>query len=327
MPTEAPTHRLPRYVRRPRDIPSFEITERDEEILKIIGRYRIATSAHITALITVTFPGSSEQAVLRRLHLLYHGGYLSRPKAQVEVHKAGGGSKAITYALGNHGADYLAQKFGFRRPSVDFTATARTAVRLALEHSTEITEFVSAIETSCRRRGNLALIPFDEILRTLAPEDTRRSRRPDTWAVAVRWKGQDVVLHTTPDAIFGICDLDRPEGRNRKFYYLEADRGTMPTVRRDLTKTSILRKLVAYGFAHTHRIHERRFSFPNIRTVTVTPGRQRIRNIIDAYREHVAAVAPAGLYLFADRASLSRSADILEFPFLDAAGNQIRLLD
>jgi hypothetical protein len=65
--------------------------------------------------------------------------------------------------------------------------------------------------------------------------------------VAARWKGSDVVLHPTPDRIFSVRDLKRPEGANRKFFILECDRRTRPTKGRDLSKTSYLRKLIGYA--------------------------------------------------------------------------------
>jgi hypothetical protein len=135
-------------------------------------------SQHITRLIEALFPGSSEQQVLRRLQVLYHSGHLSRPKAQVDTYKAGSGSRPIVYTLGNRGIDLLAAKFGFRRASVDWTAKSRTAVRGEIAHALEITEFMVALEIACRRRGTLQLIHFDEILATIAPPETRASRRP-----------------------------------------------------------------------------------------------------------------------------------------------------
>src|SRR5439155_1479042 len=120
--------------------------------------------------------------------------------------------------------------FNFRRASVDWQAKSRTAVRGEIDHALEITEFMIGLEVAIRRRGNLQMIFFDEILATIAPEETRASKRPYQWPVALRWKGNDVVIHPTPDRIFGIRDLERREGQNRKFFFLEADRGTMPTV-------------------------------------------------------------------------------------------------
>lgn len=321
------TDRLPRFERRPRAIPGFEVTERDEACLQIIARNRFITSAQIIALIMVMFPGSSEQQILRRLHRLYHAGFVARPKAQVDVYKAGGGARPIVYAIGNKGIDHLAAKFGFRRASVDWTAKARTAVRGEIDHALEITEFMVALEIACRRRGTIQIVHFDEILATVAPAETRASRRPYQWPVALRWKGSEIVLHPTPDRIFGIRDLERPEGRSTKYLFLEADRGTMPTARRNLDKTSMLRKIVGYAETYRRDLHQKRYGLPNVRVITVTPGRQRIGNIIATYREHAAALVSPKFFLFADRASLRRAEDFLDYGWVDAAGEQHRLLD
>jgi Replication-relaxation len=321
------TSRLPRFQRRPRLLPAFEITERDEDALKIVARHRFITSTQIIALLRTLYEDCSDQQILRRLQLLYHAGFLSRPKAQVETYKAGGGSRPIVYSLGNKGIELLAAKHGFRRVSVDWTAKARTAVRGEIDHALEITEFMAALEIACRGRGTLQLIHFDEILATCAPEETRASRRPYQWPVALRWQGADLVLHPTPDKIFGVRDLERAEGRNRKFFFLEADRGTMPTARRDLSKTSYLRKLVGYAHTYRHDLHAKRYGLPNVRVLTVTPGRQRIANIRAAYRDHAAVLVSPKFFLFADRAGLGRAEDFLDYPWIDAEGEQHRLLD
>jgi hypothetical protein len=61
--------------------------------------------------------------------------------------------------------------------------------------------------------------------------------------------------------------------------------------------------------------------------LTVTPGRTRIANIIATYREHAAALVSPKFFLFADRAGLNLAEDFLDYPWLDAAGEQHRLLD
>src|SRR5207244_6955924 len=141
--------------------------------------------------------------------------------------------------------------------------------RVEIDHAIEITEFMVGLEVAIRRRGNLQMIFFDEILATIAPEETRASKRPYQWPVSLRWKGSDLVLHPTPDRIFGIRDLERREDANRKFFFLEADRGTMPTERSDLSKTSYLRKLIGYGHTYKHDLHARRYNLPNVRVLTV----------------------------------------------------------
>jgi hypothetical protein len=242
----------------------------------------------------------------------------------VDTYRAGGGSRPIVYALGNHGIDLLAAKFNFRRASVDWQAKSRTAVRGEIDHALEITQFMIGLEVACRRRGTLQLIHFDEILTTIAPDETRASKRPYQWPVSLRWKGSDLVLHPTPDRIFGIRDLERSRS---KYLFLECDRGTMPTERRDLSKTSYLRQLIGYAQTYRHDLHAKRYGLPNVRVLTVTPGRQRIANIIAAYRAHAAALVSPKFFLFADRAGLNRAQDFLDYPWLDAASEQHRLLD
>jgi hypothetical protein len=101
----------------------------------------------------------------------------------------------------------------------------------------------------------------------------------------------------------------------------------MPTERRDLSKSSYLRKIVSYAETYRRDLHTKRYGMNNVRVLTVTPGRQRIANIITTYRTHAAALVSPKFFLFADRGGLSRADDFLDYPWLDAAGEQHRLLD
>src|SRR5262245_55868858 len=127
--------RLPRFKRRPRAIRRFRVMPRDEAILRIVARHRFIRSDQIVDLLMAADPTTGGQNVLRRLQLLFHGDYLSRPLIQVEIHKAGGGSKPVAVILGNKGIALLAEKYGFRKSSADWTSKARTASRIAIEHA------------------------------------------------------------------------------------------------------------------------------------------------------------------------------------------------
>jgi hypothetical protein len=319
--------RLPRFERKPTAIPRFEITARDEEILKIVGRHRFIRSSHIVALISASFSGTSEQQVLRRLQLLFHAGYLSRPKVQVESYRAGAGSRPLVYILGNHGIDILAAKHGFRRASVDWTAKARTASRGEIDHALEITDFMVALDLACRRRGTIELIYFDEIMRDLAPPETQANPRPYHWPVSVRWGREETTVYVIPDKTFGIRDLERPEGRNRKFFFLEADRGTMPVVRSKLVQSSLLRKLIGYSFTYKDDHHRRVYGLPNFRVLTVVPSRQRIATVIAAHQRHIAEIASPRLFLFADKSTLFAAKDLFDYAWVDGANVTHELLE
>src|ERR1035438_3587752 len=76
--------RLPRFTRASA-VATIELTERDREIVRLVERFRFVRSSHICSLI----PGSAQQ-LLRRLKLLYHHGFLERPRAQLDYyHRAG----------------------------------------------------------------------------------------------------------------------------------------------------------------------------------------------------------------------------------------------
>ena len=321
--------RAPRFERKPAVIAlGFTITDRDEEIMLSVARHRVARSRHLVSLIRSTHPGASEQQVLRRLGAMYHRGYLSRPPAQLESYRAGSGSRPIAYILGNHGADLVARKYGFRRSAVDWTAKARTASRGDIEHALEITDFMVALDLACRRRGSLEIIYFDQILRELAPPKTRNSPRPYHWPVAVGWQGSDHTLYVIPDKIFGVRDRRRGGPRATKFFCYERDRGTMPVVRSNLSQSSILRKLIGYGATHRAGFHTVMYGVSNFRVLTEAPGPKRVGSMInEGYQKHLAKVYPPGLFLFADRRSLFSAPDILQHEWLDGAGERRRLLD
>ena len=102
MSSKNPSKRKPRY----RRVPSvgFRLQERDREIIKHVFKHRFLNSNHIVALI-----GGTRQPILRRLHGLFHAGYLARPLEQIRPYKRG--SDPMVYGLGNAGADLLAEEY------------------------------------------------------------------------------------------------------------------------------------------------------------------------------------------------------------------------
>jgi hypothetical protein len=316
--------RLPRFERQP-TVPNFEITARDEEILLAVARNRAIRSSGIVALLQARHPGTSEQKLLRRLRLLFDADYLERPHAQVERYRAGAGSRPMVHMLGNRGADLLASKYGFRRGAVDWSAKARTAERIQIAHTLEVTEFMVALDIACHRRGTLAIIYFDEIMHELAPAATRGRARPHQWSVTVPWRGQDVKTYVIPDRIFGIRNLAREPGRNRAFFMLEADRSTMPVVRSNLTQSSIMRKLISYSHTFNNDVHKRVYGMPNMRVLITTSGRDRIEGIMGAYRTYAADLVKPQLFLIADRRTLFAAEDFLDHCWLDGEGAEHRL--
>ena len=91
--THSSTNVRKRRYERADEAPSFQLTERDAEIVLAIGRNRFLNSRQIQALV----PGSSDK-ILRRLNGLFHAGYIDRPRAQIDYYSSVG-SAPMVYAL------------------------------------------------------------------------------------------------------------------------------------------------------------------------------------------------------------------------------------
>src|ERR1017187_3526401 len=120
--------RLPRF-KRASTAAAMQLTERDREIIRLVQRFRFVRSYHICSLI----PGSPQQ-LLRRLKLLYHHGFLERPRVQLDYYHHGG-SRHIVYGLGNQAAALSKRELGaaFREPS--WGEKNGSVKRIFLEHA------------------------------------------------------------------------------------------------------------------------------------------------------------------------------------------------
>jgi DNA-binding Lrp family transcriptional regulator len=260
----------------------------------------------------VALVGGSEQAVLRRLQLLYHHGYLERPRAQIEYYQQGG-SRALVYGLADRGAESLRQIEGSSDGPLDWSMKNRAVKRLFLEHALLISTVMVALELACRRNGQVRLLNVEEIV---PPDNPHMRHRPFGWKVSIR---DGVKLGVIPDRVFALEFLDQPKDRNRVYYFLEADRATMPVVRNNLRQTSFQRKLLAYEATWTQELHHKHFGFHRFRVLTVTTSTERLGHLIDISRQ---LKGGQGLFLFTDVKSLLSASDPIALPWQGVRAGQ-----
>jgi hypothetical protein len=289
------------------------LTPRDLEILRAVHRHRLLRSTHLTAL-----SGGSPQATLRRLQLLFHHGYLDRPPMQLDWYARG--SEPLVYALGNRGAELLEEHGEFRRGGIRWDTKKRNLSRVFLHHTLAVAEVMVAFEVACRDREDVQFLPPEEVLHQ-APAETRRLRLPFRWQVEVRHGGKPHRLGVEPDKVFGLRFEGEPEGRNRAFFFLEADRGTMPVARKGFAQTSFLRKLVCYQETWRQGIHKTHLGIPNFRVLTVTASEERMRHLVAACRS---LGSGGNLFLFAHQAALGRGS-ILNHELVTGRAEGLRL--
>lgn len=91
--------------------------------------------------------------------------------------------------------------------------------------------------------------------------------------VTVAWRDIGEGSPIKPDGFFDLQFPDRPDGRNRAFFFLEADRSTM-------TSRRFMAKLLAYAHWRAQGGHTAKFGIKNFRLLTVTKSEERMRNLI-----------------------------------------------
>ena len=255
--------RHPRF-RRADNFAPMEMTERDAEILRMVNRHRFLRSHQIADLV-----GGSRQQVLRRLQRLYHHGYVERPACQIDYYHSGG-SRSIAYGLASRGAAHLRRVDDTPFSRLDWTSRNRSVKRLFLEHALMVSDIMVALESACRKRGDVRLLIEHEIP---LPAATRNQRAPFQWTVTGSGKEK---LGVIPDRVFALESGDNGE---RILCFLEADRGTMPVERAKHDASSIARKLHAYALTWKAGIHRSRFGTSRVRVLTVTTSQSRCENI------------------------------------------------
>ena len=270
--------RLPRFERVAKVAP-IKLTDRDHEIIRLIHRHRFLRSHQIIALI-----GGSAQNLSRRLQWLFHHGYLERPRAQLQYYERSG-SQAIAYGLGNKSGSLL------QLNPASWGEKNRAIGRMYLAHALWVSDVMVSLELACRQHG-IRLSHEDEL--NLPVE------APLRWRVKLR---DGTRLGVIPDRVFALEYQDQNGATQRVYYFLEADRGTMPVVREKLSQTSFYRKLLAYESTWANKVHQRHLGIPRFRVLTVTTSAARVKSLLDAcsrlHRGH-------GLFLFGDASVLKQ---------------------
>ena len=285
--------RLPRFTRASAVAPLL-ITSRDREIIRMVHQHRFLRSSHIISLVS----GSSQQ-LLRRLKLLYHHGYLERPRAQLDYYHQGG-SHCVVYGLGNKGASLLAKEPGYSLRALLWDQKNVSIGRVFLKHALLVSDVMVAIEMACRERG----------IRLLTERELAPAHCPDGEWQLFRWKVKvngGLKLGVVPDRVFAL-EFSGQDGKwNRAYFFLEADRGTMPVRRRNLFQTSFYRKLLAYEATWSQSIHRTRFGFHRFRVLTVTTSAKRVKSLVNVCSE---LKSGQRLFLFTDPSVMEKPENI-----------------
>lgn len=107
--------------------------------------------------------------------------------------------------------------------------------------------------------------------------------------IVLSWRAVPRGLPVRPDGFFGLQFPDRPEGRNRAFFFLEADRSTMPRDR-------FVGKLAAYWAWCSAGGPTAALGIRSFRILTLTKSGERLASLLQAVES--AEQLRAGLAVF-----------------------------
>ena len=311
MKIDALTTRSKRF-RRPKQPEGMQLTPRDLNLLAHVARHRFLSSDHLTAL-----DGGSAQNLCRGLRLLFHHGYLDRPRAQLaEVPVTG--PRPMVYGLGAKGARALKEHGHFINDGVAWSEKNKRAGSVFIEHTLAIADFMTSIELACHARSDVTLIR-DHAIIAKAPVKTRLAREPLRWTVAEKEKG--IPSSTIPDGLFGLSFPDNTAA----YFLLEMDRGTMPVVRKGMSRTSFARKLSIFWEGWNASRHVEQFGVAQVRVLTVAPSPERVRHMVAVVRD-LTDGRGTGFFLFTDQKTLAAS-DPLQAVWTSGKGEPVRLVD
>jgi DNA-binding Lrp family transcriptional regulator len=270
-----------------------------------VYRHRFLRSSDIANLV-----GGSRQQILRRLQLLFHNGYLTRPRAQLDYYTKGG-SREIVYGLGNTGAKLLKDS-GAQLVHLRWNEKSQGIGRMFLNHALLVSSIMVAFELACGGDAELTFIQRDSLMAA--------DKRPLRWRVRMN---QNTSLGVVPDEFFAIETATTAGGRVREYFFLEADRGTMPVIRKSLSQTSMFRKLLAYEATWKQELHKTRFGFPRFRVLIVTTRAERTASLMEACSK---LKSGHGLFLISHREAITQSEKVLEVFWKNGKGEATPLL-
>jgi hypothetical protein len=158
-----------------------------------------------------------------------------------------------------------------------------------------------SLELACRENGHIHLIDQPDLLvPSQLNEDPQRFR----WKVTL---SNNVNLGLVPDCVFALEYRNETGHADRAYFFLEADRGTMPVKRASLSQTSMYRKFLAYEATWQNGIHRSQFGFHRFRVLSVTTSTERLHSLVETCSQ---LKSGHGLFRFTDRASISKPEDV-----------------
>lgn len=273
--TQTTRRSFKKFIRQPERYP-LQLHKRDLNILQLVYDYRFIPSNHITGLIA-----GSERKILERLQKLFHHGYLDRlPDYTIRTRQ---GSEKMTYAITKKAADLLSSELGIELSKINWAYKNKTVTDRHIKHTLMIAKFKTTVGLAVRDGQGVDLMFWRENRGTGKSVDPTLCDKVTIELDGGRQEQRRIV----PDAFFGLDDTEYEH-----FFYLEADRSTMPNER-------FMKKLMAYWTWWKQKGSKNKHDVESFRVLTVTPSEQRRNNLRQVAKQASPGKSGSGMFWFA----------------------------
>jgi hypothetical protein len=226
---------------------NFQLNGGDVEILRVVHELRMAHIGHLRVL-----TGRSAKALSRRLLKLHQERYLSCITRRPQKHVYAIGPEAIPVLIEHGLAPQELERKRLRHQELK---------ELFIKHSLHVVDIHAKLLVQTRE-GPLKLSHWQE--------------GPALWdhvKVSTDDHRGEMALPVRPDAWFTLQHVERPEGKNKLHFFLEADRSTMSHARME-------QKIRAYINYFQKELHKKKYvGMRFFHVLTVTESRARARSL------------------------------------------------
>ena len=310
-----------RYIPNPKN--KGKITNDDILILEYLADYRFLTGEQLSI-----FTNRNPRSIRRRLRLLMDNLYIKRTLHPENTLTQAGGLPDV-HSLLLLGAKVVADKRQQSINKIRYDTPQALSSELHILHTLMQNDIMSRLYAQFTADPNTTFITPQAILAE-SPEKTQNSRRPFQWQVVV--DGQPLGIE--PDNVFAVDVKGRGTGRERIWFFIEADRGQEAVNPRSILKASPKKKAICYSSTLDQGLHKTLFNMNNFIVLFVTTKShkpktykssdtgQRKEGIIEMIKEvqNTKGLKGVNAMMFTTLEEFKEAKDLLAIPWSRANG-------
>lgn len=218
------------------------LVERDYAVFRLLDRYHFLTRDDLCAFLK---PRSTKRFVERLGHLFHDARYVERPPQQWQTRDRF--RSAIVHSLSDTARDLLLD-LGLENHRAVIRNNQQPGYRIPqFDHALAVSQSLAAIELQTLNMSNERFVPLEEILSRKAnplPLTAAPLSLPVNIPGATIGLQSDLRTQIIPDGLYGI-EYSNSGSSKFRFFPIELER-TTPLRRRSLTKSSTVKKILAY---------------------------------------------------------------------------------